>query len=408
MGFTVEQECPQCGAPTELEETDHLIRCPYCNVKKFLYARDYFRFLLPHKTSDKAILYAPYMRFRGKVYFCKDTSIGYRILDVTHRGAAFRQLPVSLGFRPQAMKLKFVRPGVAGSFLRRSLRPSDVLARVGRHTSIVGSGKLIHRAYIGEAFSLIYLPLFVQKGKVFDAVTNRPIAQLPPGEDIFAPAIDDNPGWQITFMATICPRCGSNLDGERDSVVLTCTNCDTAWQALKGKFINVGFRAVPGRDENSIYLPFWKIAARDKGLGIYSYADFIRVTGQPRAVQRHWEDRDMSFWIPAFKIRPKVFLNVARQMTITQKDFDMEEVVPRKNLYPVTLPQGEAAQSLKITLASSVMTKKKIFPLLPRARFAVKESTLVYLPFNDTGHEMVQEHLRMSINKRTLEFGRYL
>lgn len=68
MGFTVEQECPQCGAPTELEETDHLIRCPYCNVKKFLYARDYFRFLLPHKTSDKAILYAPYMRFRGKVF----------------------------------------------------------------------------------------------------------------------------------------------------------------------------------------------------------------------------------------------------------------------------------------------------------------------------------------------------
>lgn len=309
MGFTVEQECPQCGAPIELEETDHLIRCPYCNVKNFLYARDYFRFLLPHKASDKDILYAPYMRFKGKVYFCRGTSIGHRILDITHQGAAFKQLPASLGLRPQVMKMKFVSPAVAGSFLKCSIGLTDVLTKAGKHPSLLGPGKLIHRAYIGEALSLIYLPLFVRDGKVFDAVTNRSIAKLPQGEDIFGPAIDDKPRWQITFMATICPQCGWNLDGERDSVVLTCSNCDTVWEASKGKFIKVGFRA---------------------------------------------------------------------------------------------------AQSIKITFASSVMIKKKIFPLLPRVSFYIKESTLVYLPFNDTGHEMVQEHMPVSINKRTLEFGRHL
>ncbi len=408
MGFTIEQECPQCGAPIELEETDHLIRCPYCNVKNFLYARDYFRFLLPHKTSDKDILYAPYMRFKGKVYFCRGTSIGHRILDITHQGAAFKQLPASLGLRPQAMKMKFVHRGVEGSFLKRSLRPTDVLSKAGKHPSLFGPGKLIHRAYIGEALSLIYLPLFVRDGKVFDAVTNRSIAKLPQGEDIFGPAIDDKPRWQITFMATICPQCGWNLDGERDSVVLTCSNCDTVWEASKGKFIKAGFRAVPGRGESSIYLPFWKIAAQEKSLKINSYADFIRVTRQPKVVQKHWENRDMSFWIPAFKIRPKIFLQLARQMTITQREFDMEEVIPKENLYPVTLPQSEAAQSIKITFASSVVTKKKIFPLLPRVSFYIKESTLVYLPFNDTGHEIIQEHMPVSINKRTLEFGRHL
>jgi hypothetical protein len=377
-------------------------------VKNFLYARDYLRFLLPHKTSDKDILYAPYMRFKGKVYFCRDTSIGHRIVDITHQGAAFKQLPASLGLRPQAMKMKFVTPDVAGSFLTCSLRPTDVLSKVGKHPSIFGLGKLIHRAYIGEALSLIYLPLFVRDGKVFDAITNRSMAKLPQGEDIFGPAIDDNPRWQITFVPTICPQCGWNLDGERDSVVLTCSNCDTVWEASEGKFIKVGFRAVPGREENTIYLPFWRIVAQEKSLKINSYADFIRVTRQPKVVQKYWENRDMSFLIPAFKIRPKIFLNLARQMTITQREFDMEEVVPKENLYPVTLPQSEAAQSIKITFASSVMTKKKIYPLLPRASFTVKESTLVYLPFNDMGHEIVQEHMPVSINKRILEFGRHL
>jgi predicted RNA-binding Zn-ribbon protein involved in translation (DUF1610 family) len=408
MGFVVEQECPQCGAPIELEETDRLIRCPYCNVKNFLFAPDYFRLLLPAKVSDRDILFAPYMRFKGSVYLCKGTSIDHHIVDITRPGSAFRQLPVSLGLRPQAMKMKFVNFGVPGSFLKCSARPTDVLSEVARHTSLAGPGKLVHQAYIGEAFSLIYLPLFAQQGKLFDAIINKAIARLPQSEDIFASSIEQNPKWQITFIATICPQCGWDLDGERDSVVLTCGNCETAWEASKGKFIRVGFKAVQGRDEEPTYYPFWKIAAWDKGLGIYSYADFIRVTRQPKVLQRHWENQDMCFWIPAFKIRPKPFLQLARQMTILQKDFGMEDEIPKKNLYPVTLPRDEAVQSMKITLASSAMTKKEVFPLLPRVSFTTKESTLVYLPFHDTGPELVQEHTGVAINKRILEFGRYL
>jgi len=408
MGFPIEQECPQCGAAIELEETDHLIRCPYCNVGNFLYTRDYFRFLLPQKVSDKDILYAPYMRFKGTVYFCRDTSIGHRIVDITRQGMAFKQLPMSLGLRPQVLKMRFVTPDVAGLFIKCSQRPADILGKVAKHTLAFGSGKLLHRAYIGEALSLIYLPLFVQKNRVFDAVTNRPIAKLPQGEDIFAPAIDDSPRWQMAFMATICPQCGWNLEGERDSVALTCKNCDTVWEVSEGNFIQVGFRAVPGKGEDSIYLPFWKISARDRGLKINSYADFIRLTNQPKVIQRQWEEQDMAFWIPAFKIRPKIFLRLARQMTVSQKDFEMEEEIPKKNLYPVTLPQSEAAQSMKITLANSGLIKKKIFPLLRRVNFTIEESTLVYLPFDETGHEVIQEHMRVSINKNALKFGRGL
>jgi len=408
MGYTVEQECPQCGAPIELDETDHLILCPFCHVKNYLFAQDYFHFLLPHKAPDQAIIYAPYMRFKGEVYLCKGATIGHSIVDITYLGAAYEQLPISLGLRPQAMKMRFVTPDVPGAFLQCTLSPSDVLSNVDKRTSVFSPGMFFHRAYIGETFSLIYLPLFVQDKRICDAVINRPIAQLPNGEDIFPPGKNANPRWQITFMATICPRCGWNLDGERDSVVLTCSNCDTAWEASEAHFTPVAFGVVPGKGEDISYLPFWKITARDEGLGINSYADFIRTTKRPMVMQKAWDNQELSFWIPAFKIRPKVFLHLARQMTLLQQEWRADEHIPTKNLYPVTLPRGEASQGLKVTLASAVMTKRKFFPLLPHVNFTVTKYHLIYLPFRAMGNEMIQEHLNISINKNTLKYGRYL
>ena len=38
----------------------------------------------------------------------------------------------------------------------------------------------------------------------------------------------------LTFLATLCPKCGWTLNGQRDSVVLTCSNCETAWEASEG------------------------------------------------------------------------------------------------------------------------------------------------------------------------------
>ena len=348
------------------------------------------------------------MRFKGEVYLCKGVAIRHSIVDTTHQGVAYEQLPISLGFRPQAMKMKFVTPHVQGAFLKCTLSPSDVLINVDKRTSVFSPGKLFHRVYIGETFSLIYLPLFVQNNRVYDAVINRPIAKLANGEDIFSPTSDANPRWHITFLATLCPQCGWNLDGERDSVVLTCSNCDTAWEASEGTFIQVECGVAPGKGENMIYLPFWKITARDEGQGINSYAAFIRITKQPMVIQSSWENQDLAFWIPAFKIRPKVFLRLAKQMTILQKKFIMEKELPKKNLYPVTLPRSEAVQSLKVTLASTVMTKRKTFPLLPQVNFTITKSHLAYLPFRAMGHDLIQEPLNISINKNTLKYGRYL
>jgi hypothetical protein len=408
MGFTVEQDCPQCGAPVELDEADHLLSCPYCNVKSFLFAPDYFRLVLPHKAPQEEIIYAPYLRFKGNVFFCKERSVGHRIVDITNLGVTLKGLPETLGLRPQAMKMKFVTPDTGGSFLRFSLKASEILERAGRLSTGSSSENILHRAYIGETLSLIYLPLYVKNNRLFDAVLNRAITGLPGGRETLEPSINKNPRWQLTFMATLCPQCGWNLDSERDSVVLTCSNCKTAWEALKGKFIPVKYQFVPGQGENTVYLPFWRISANALGVEINSFADFIRLTNQPRVIGKDWETEDMNFWTPAFKIRPKVFLRLSRQFTVSQKHFDTKETIPKKNLYPVTLPRGEAIQSLKVILAGSAVNKKNVFPHLPQIKFNIKDSVLVYLPFTERGYEMLQQQMQISINKNTLEFGRQL
>ena len=407
MGLTVEQDCPQCGGTIELDETDHLLRCPYCSMENFIFAPNYFRFVLPHKAPDKEIIYAPYLRFKGNVYYCQDLTIGYRFVDITRAGLQHKVVPSSLGLRPQAMKMKFVTPETQGSFLRFSLKAIDIVEKAAKISSVAASGRISHRAYIGETLSLIYLPLYVQKGKIFDAILNRHIADIPL-ENGFGADIISKPDWRLTFMPTICPECGWNMEGEKDSVVLICNNCDSAWETINEKFSKVNLQSVPGKDNPTAHMPFWRISATCTGVEIHSFADFIRVTNQPMVIKKEWENLEMAFWIPAFKIRPKVFLRLSSQVTVTGKNFHPEKETPGKRLYPVTLPQAEAVQAMKLTLAGSAVNKKNVLPHLPGVKFDVKNSALVYLPFSDTGHDITLQGTIISINRQTLDFGRKL
>ena len=104
-----------------------------------------------------------------------------------------------------------------------------------------------------------------------------------------------NPKWKIQFIATICPQCGWNLEGENDSVVLTCGNCDTAWEATNGKFEQIRVAHVPIDDNNCIYLPFWKNSTGTKGVGIDSFGDFIRITNQPIVAIEDWENETVKY-----------------------------------------------------------------------------------------------------------------
>ena len=116
----------------------------------------------------------------------------------------------------------------------------------------------------------------------------------------------------------------------------------------------------------------------------------------------------MSFWIPAFKLRPKTFLRIARGTTINQWRVNPEQghIVP--NLYPVNLPSSEAKQAIKVTLAACTASRKNIYPYLPTTRIKNTEISLIYLPFVDQGHDWVQPETGAVVAKSVLHFGRSL
>ncbi len=405
MSFVAVQECPQCGAPVELKETDHLFQCPFCNVRSVLASGEPFRYVLPPKKCNGKVCFVPYHRFKGCVYSCYSQRIDFRIMDFTQLSAHFDFLPITLGLRPQAMKLRFASQGLTGSFLKSGSSMADVLDKFVSKT-LHTKEKLIYRAYIGETTSKVYLPLSLENGFVVDAVTGKRISNTRINDTLFETHLDSDSGWQPLFLATLCPHCGWDLHGEKDSVVLTCPNCRSAWRISQKSLKKIPFIVAKGNGD-SLYLPFWKVTATASNGGIESFADFIRITKQPRIVQRQWENKKMSYWVPAFKIRPKIFLRTATQLTIAQGDFEGDGPMP-DIVHPVTMPLEEAIQSLTLVFANSATNKKDIFPLLPDLQFIEPDASLVYLPFLRTSHDLNFEHLPVSINKSALQYGRAL
>ncbi|MFC1494164.1 hypothetical protein ACFL6W_02690 [Thermodesulfobacteriota bacterium] len=409
MGFAIEQECPQCGAPLTITETDRLLECPYCDVKNFLYTPSYFRYVLPNKAPDRTIIYVPYLRFRGSVFFCSETKIGHKILDITQAGSNLKGIPASLGLRPQAMTARFATGETPGRYLKFSLKAVDILTKASKLSSGSNAQEILHRAFIGETMSIMYLPIYLKDNQLFDAVLNRAVAEYREGFEGLENLMINKFPETLSFLPTLCPQCGWNLNGDRDSVVLTCNNCSTAWEARGKKYSQVKIiMAGEGENDNSVYIPFWKITAETNGVNIESFADYIKITNQPVMLSDRHETMPMNFWSPAFKIRPKMFLNLARQLTLMQGEFDESESIPEKGYYPITLPLSEAVQSLKMILASSAITKKNIMPYIPEINFEIKDITLIYLPFRETQYDMIQDDLGLSINRQSLEFGRKL
>ena len=70
-------------------------------------------------------------------------------------------MPFSLGVRPQALKLKFVAPETAGTFFKPCLTLQDAVSGIEEQLNACSTAPRFHQAYIGEAASLIYAPVFI-------------------------------------------------------------------------------------------------------------------------------------------------------------------------------------------------------------------------------------------------------
>lgn len=413
MDVKIEQGCPQCGAPVTLSEDDRLLTCAYCGVKSFLQTSGVFRYVLPDKvdaTDRHHLVYAPYIRLKSNLFQVTEKGIDYHVIDTTQLGFPMPGLPPSLGLRPQAMKIGRVSARPEARFLKLSIKAKVILEKavqLSRLNSEPGR-LLLHRSYIGDTISLMYLPLLADETHLIDAVTDTPLIDMEQVQGYPLQGTAFNPRWRVHFLPTICPRCGWDLEGEKDCLVPTCHNCETAWEIGDQGLQGIDWEVQEGGRNIPLYLPFWKITARIPAMHINSFANFIARTNQPLVPRPGWQERAMQFWVPAFKLRPKIFLQVARRMTISQWQLNPAPGRRTPNLYPANLPRQEARQAIKVVLASCATSRRNIFPYLPDARIAKTSTTLAYLPFEDKGHDWYQPQTGTVIAKSVLRFGRTL
>lgn len=403
--FLIEHQCPQCGAPATLEETERLFTCNFCRVKSYLMAPDHFRYLLPCGSANSPdLIYFPYWRFKGMLFSSLTSGVQTKFIDVSRQAVQTTQIPLSVGVRSQALKLQFVTPESEGRFISPSVSIEDMLEGLKRQFCGTLPKPILHHAHVGESISLLYAPFFL-RDRLFDAILNKPV-RSPAGETIDLDNFDSEtaPG-SLAFVTTLCPSCGWDLDGASDSLILHCTNCTSAWYPVGHKLKSVKFGVIEDKGENILYLPFWRIRADISGLALNTHADLIKVANLPRAVQPADQKEPFRFWIPAFKVRPRVFLRLAENMTLGRRLADLKPDLPTPPYHSVTLSVTEALESLKSVLSSVYKPRHRMNEVIPNIEVNAQGFILVYVPFRECHQEYIQTGHQFAVNKNMLSLS---
>ncbi|NPU86032.1 MAG: hypothetical protein HPY65_16265 [Syntrophaceae bacterium] len=403
--WQIEQQCPQCGAPVTLDEADRLFLCGYCRTKLYLASAGHFRYYLPPPPPGPEILFLPYWRLKGLAYRMADLEFQHRFVDTNILALDTAGPSTSLGLRPQVMKLRFVSAKTEGRFLAPGRLPREAAPRFdtdGHPT------RLTDQSYIGETVSIIYTPVYLEGDFLYDAILRKLIPDWKKEYRDILLSLPDATPWQVRFVPTLCPHCGWDMDGERDALVMTCRNCDSAWSCNGEEFCPVPFCYLESPAEPFIYLPFWRLTARIEGVPMDSVADLIRLGNLPRVATPALEAAPVHFWSPAFKVNPALFVRWARQMTVFQPEGAAMAILPKVPAHPVTLPLSEAFETIPITMASIAANKRMFLAGLPDMRIRPGESRLVYHPFFLRQNELVHATMGLAVDRRALSLGGFL
>jgi ribosomal protein L37AE/L43A len=404
----IDHQCPQCGAPAVLEDGDRLYRCDFCKVPSCLLPRGVARYVLPHQApADRDLAYVPYWRFKGTLFTCGADGIRHRFTDESHCAVAGSAFPPSLGLRSQALRLKFVTPATAGRFLEPVGGPRQALDFFTQRQASRQPPPVYLQTGVGESLSLIYTPVYRREGRLYDGVLNRVLAG---GAE--APPLETYPGGpagdHLRFVPALCPACGRDLEGRRDTLVLLCRHCDRLWRATPKGLEEIRTAAVPMPGHADRYLPFWRIRARVEGIPLASFADLARLANLPAALKPDWSSRPLRFWAPAFKVRAATLLHLGRALTLAQPPVEPLEKLPRQELLPVTLPVAEAVDSLTVLLATLGRPARRVYPRLSAVRILPRSAHLAFIPFSIGFHEYLQPGLKLAVNKKQLALAGHL
>lgn len=95
-------------------------------------------------------------------------------------------------------------------------------------------------------------------------------------------------------------------------------------------------------------------------------------------------------------------------MTLSQLHKGLAEKLPEKRHHPITLPITEAIESLKVNLANFFKPKTRLADILLGIDIKAKGFVLVYVPFIEKHHELIQPDLQFAINKNVIALSNNL
>jgi hypothetical protein len=340
-------------------------------------------------------------------FSCLASKTEHQLVDVSHRAIDAGQFPISVGLRSQTQKLCFASPDIKGRFLTPTLPFSKMIDIVNKRFNTSLSSAIVHQATIGDSTSIIYSP-FYYDGRILDAVLNQPITKALGADFETSVYAGKRLDWNLRFLPTLCPHCGWDLDGKRDSLVLGCGNCKAVYKPGQNGFSKLTAVHLAAEGDDLHYLPFWRIKADISGISLASYTDLVREANLPKAVQPGMPDPAFHFWALAFKVRPKFFLKLSQTMTLSQPAGKFLQGIPGNNLHPVNLPLKEALESLKLTLSGIIKPRQKMMSILPDIQITPKRFALAYLPFMEKHHDLVQPGTGLAVNKNMLAHARNL
>lgn len=394
MAWRVNEICPQCGATVTLEETDHLLSCPYCGVRHAVCAPSMPGYILVHRTGAGQVFYLPYLRFKGTVYACGADNISSRVVDLSIRTIPLAGAPLSLGLRVQGTPMAFAPETPPGVYLDCTPDIKGILERAFKTAPGEQPVKAFYRAVIGEVISIIYLPLLLERETLKDGVSGKELGRIKDGPGFFEPWLKKESPCPPRLVAAICPNCGWDLEGEGISTVFVCTRCMKGWEIDLSGLKQTVCRFVPCSGNSAMFLPFWRMEVHISVPGIQD--EELRRMGTSVV------------WCPAFKIRPDVFLYLAGRLTASGRDFSTEEGMENACTFPVTLAGKEALESVKLIVYKCSQRKSSLAPLLSIINVVSSKMELFYLPFDTSGYELVCQCLPLTINKKALFFSRSL
>jgi len=407
--WVIDFQCPRCSGAVSLEETERIFTCAYCRVKLCLGSRGPLECFIPAPPdSREQVSYVPYWRLKGMAFTCTPGAVKAGAVDISHIALAADALPWSLGIQPQLSRLHFLDPSVRGAFLSPSLTVEQAIAGYESNMKQLGvspwADTALHRAFIGEQTTLLYYPLVSRDGRIFDALQDRNFGPVAEWDTLHEKA--KHPELQVHFYPATCPNCGVDLDGDRDTLMLTCRNCERAWKRSAEGLEEMLFCVIPDKTgEDQFALPFWRIRVDVEGFSLRSFGDFARLCNLPRVVTPAMDEAPFFFWVPAFKINAELYLMLIRRMTLYQWRGDLEPRLGGLTCHPVTIAAEESVESLKAVLADLVADKRTLLPRLGDMGIALREALLVYLPFRARGGELIQPQIPLGIQRKALQYG---